>query len=204
MIRSIIKYFGSLLPKTRKSNPISKLLRPVFEKRKIRSYFGVQIAVFSVVMGITAYPTQAFDYPEQEAYFVDGSEINEVVTENTFQFPLEQYTGTSQGYHRFHPGVDLKAPRGTNIYPLTKGRVAEVEFLRYGYGHYVVVEHENELVTLYAHLGEVYVNVGQEVGREDVIGTVGMTGFTTGPHLHLEMIQENRYLSPKSVLREQQ
>lgn len=202
MIRKTISYFRSILPKTRKSHPISKLLRPLFEKSKIRTVFGVQITAFSALMGLVTYPTQAFEYTDSRIEYVDATEVTELITEDTFQFPLEHYIGTSQDYHRFHPGVDLRSPRGSEILPVAEGKVVEVEYLRYGYGHYVVIEHDNEVKSLYAHLDRVDVEEGDEVSRKDTIGTVGMTGLTTGPHLHLEMYQDNQYLSPKSVIRE--
>lgn len=200
MIRELNQKIRALLPKTRKSHPISKLLRPVFEMRKIKTFIGAQIAAFSLLAGVSTYPTQAYEFTGEDVQYIDAAEISAIVTEETFEFPVEEYRGTSQGYGKYHPGVDLRAPVGAKIHPVTRGKVIKVEYLRYGYGHYVVIEHDKGLQTLYAHMEEVLVSEGDELEKKSVIGTVGMTGLSTGPHLHLEMVQESRYLSPQSVL----
>lgn len=97
------------------------------------------------------------------------------------------------GYRgKYHNGIDIAAPIGTPIYAAEDGKIRKIEnqdrFCRKGaYGKYVVIEHENNLTTLYAHLSSWNTNIkeGQIVKRGDVIGYVGKTGYATGPHLHL-------------------
>ena len=88
-----------------------------------------------------------------------------------------------------HNAVDLAAPTGTNIMASASGTVIVSKKSGYngGYGTYVVISHPNGTQTVYGHMNANYVSVGQRVGQGDVIGTIGMTGNTTGPHIHFEI-----------------
>ncbi|MEB3337257.1 MAG: M23 family metallopeptidase [Leptolyngbyaceae bacterium] len=93
------------------------------------------------------------------------------------------------GDSRFHSGTDLGAPLGTPVLAAYAGQVAIADFLG-GYGLTVVLNHnQNTQETLYAHLSEIFVQPGEEVKQGSVIGRVGSTGNSTGPHLHFEFRQ---------------
>lgn len=94
----------------------------------------------------------------------------------------------SQGIHGYN-AVDLAAPIGTPIVASASGKVIISRTGGYngGYGTYVVVSHSNGTQTLYAHMSANHVSVGQSVTQGQVIGTIGMTGRTTGPHVHFEV-----------------
>lgn len=94
----------------------------------------------------------------------------------------------SQGLHPFN-AVDLAAPTGTPIMASASGRVIVARTSGYngGYGLYVVISHPNGSQTLYAHMSRVNVSVGQQVRQGQVIGAVGSTGRSTGPHIHFEI-----------------
>lgn len=92
---------------------------------------------------------------------------------------------------RFHSGIDLGAAQGTPILATRQGKVTIADRLG-GYGLAIVVEHQNgKQDTMYAHLSEIFVNPGQKVEPGAVIGRVGSTGVSTGPHLHYEARQRN-------------
>ncbi len=97
---------------------------------------------------------------------------------------------------KMHTGCDFSAPTGTHIHATGKGEVVEVKELRRGYGHYVVINHGYNFKTLYAHMDEIYVKVGEKVARGQVIGTVGNTGTSTAPHLHYEVIKVGTKVDP--------
>ena len=166
---------------------------------RFRRLVGVQFASLALAVSVVSYPTHAFDY-----HFNSGVEImpenTKVVTTtySTFEFPLEETLGMSQGFHALHPGVDLRAPKGTAILSMADGTVTQVEKIWGGYGHYVRIAHKGTLSSLYAHLDEVNVVPGQKVSGGEKIGTVGMTGWTTGPQLHLEVTQGERAVNPLS------
>jgi murein DD-endopeptidase MepM/ murein hydrolase activator NlpD len=96
---------------------------------------------------------------------------------------------------KMHNGVDLTAPTGTKIYATGDGVISNADFSR-GYGKRVVIDHGYSYKTLYAHMSRVLVRKGQTVKRGDVIGLVGSTGTSTGPHLHYEVIKNNRPVDP--------
>ena len=94
----------------------------------------------------------------------------------------------SQGIHGYN-GVDLAAPNGTPIMASANGTVIIAKSSGYngGYGLYVVIKHSNGTQTLYAHMSRVNVSIGQYVGQGEIIGAVGSTGRSTGPHVHFEV-----------------
>jgi len=93
------------------------------------------------------------------------------------------------GQVRFHQGTDLAAPEGTPVVAAFSGRVEIAGWLG-GYGLIVVLSHGDTHETRYAHLSEVLVKPGQEIKQGNVIGLVGSTGMSTGPHLHFEIWQK--------------
>ena len=102
------------------------------------------------------------------------------------------------GYRRMHTGMDFRARSGSPIYAATDGRV-EFAGRNGGYGNYVRIRHEGNLKTAYAHLSRFAVRNGENVRRGQVIGYVGSTGLSTGPHLHYEMYRGNQRIDPASV-----
>ena len=99
------------------------------------------------------------------------------------------------GGRRQHKGVDLASPIGTPIHATADGTVAMAE--RYsGYGLYVQIEHGGSLETRYGHMSRIAVAQGQFVHKGDVIGYVGSTGRSTGPHLHYEVRVDGNAVNP--------
>lgn len=96
----------------------------------------------------------------------------------------------------FHEGVDISAKKGTKIYSTADGIVEKVIISGRGYGNRIVIDHGNGYKTLYAHLKGFTVKKGQVIKRNDVIGFVGNTGLSTGPHLHYEVLLNNRPVDP--------
>lgn len=96
----------------------------------------------------------------------------------------------------FHDGMDFTAPRGTDVYATGDGVIEKVRYSRRGYGNYIVVNHSFGYKTRYAHLKKSYVKEGQEVKRGEVIGAVGSTGLSTGPHLHYEVLHKGKQVNP--------
>lgn len=97
---------------------------------------------------------------------------------------------------RLHPGLDFTAPVGTPIYAAADGVVRDAGFNTGGYGNRVVVNHGFGYETLYAHMVRIKARVGTRVKRGEVIGYVGSTGKSTGPHLHYEVHKNGTQLDP--------
>jgi murein DD-endopeptidase MepM/ murein hydrolase activator NlpD len=100
---------------------------------------------------------------------------------------------------RFHKGLDLAAPEGTPVHAAVSG---EVIFAGYenGYGNTVVVQHTDGLQTRYAHLGKANVKRGETITGGQVLGVVGTSGHSTGPHLHFEVIRWGEQIDPNLTL----
>jgi murein DD-endopeptidase MepM/ murein hydrolase activator NlpD len=99
----------------------------------------------------------------------------------------------------FHPGLDFRGPWGAPIYAAARGRVSFAG-QRSGYGNCVEVDHGNGLITRYAHMSAFRARVGQAVSGGDVIGAIGSTGRSTGPHLHFEVRINDRPVNPRPFL----
>lgn len=97
---------------------------------------------------------------------------------------------------KLHAGLDFTAPVGTPVYATANGTVETAGFGESGYGNHVVINHGYGYKTLYAHLVRNKVRPGQKVVRGEVIGWVGSTGKSTGPHLHYEVIRRGQKIDP--------
>jgi len=98
-----------------------------------------------------------------------------------------------------HSGLDFKGPTGAPIYSAAKGKISFVG-RKAGYGNVVEVSHGNGLMTRYAHMSRFHARVGQEVAAGDLIGAIGSTGRSTGPHLHFEVRINDRAVNPRKFL----
>lgn len=106
----------------------------------------------------------------------------------------------SQGYWYGHRALDIAAPTGTPSYAADGGFVTFVGWTDIGYGNLVRIDHGNGLASYYGHLNGFNVVLGQAVQRGDLIGYVGSTGNSTGPHLHFEIRSSNGLLNPRVYL----
>jgi murein DD-endopeptidase MepM/ murein hydrolase activator NlpD len=98
-----------------------------------------------------------------------------------------------------HPGIDIGAPTGTPIKAAASGRVLTASY-NGGYGNLVVLDNGNGIATAYAHQSQIAVSVGETVTQGQVIGYVGSTGFSTGPHLHFEVRVNGSPVDPMGYL----
>ena len=124
--------------------------------------------------------------------------------------PLAGYRLTSEfgmrvhpvlGGRRAHKGIDLASPVGTPVYAPADGMVAKAEWFS-SYGLYIQVEHGGEMQTRYGHLSRLNVAAGQFVHKGDLIGYVGTTGRSTGPHLHYEVRINGESVNPMPYMQE--
>ncbi|MGB4654734.1 MAG: M23 family metallopeptidase [Bacteroidales bacterium] len=97
---------------------------------------------------------------------------------------------------KFHEGIDFTGAVGTLIYATGNGKVVYAKYNSGGYGNMVKIDHGFGYTTVYAHLHKINVRVGQQVNRGEIIGTMGNTGKSTGPHLHYEVRKGNAAVNP--------
>jgi murein DD-endopeptidase MepM/ murein hydrolase activator NlpD len=169
----------------------------MFEKKTIKSILGGVISVTSLASGLVFLPV------DQSVVAASIQTLNTdipVETRKTFANVLPEYTGISQGYHYGHLAIDLTAPLGSSVYPVREGVVVKVQTLRWDYGRAVWIDNGKNTISLYAHLGKIFVNEGDKVSVDKPIGEVGLTGKTTGPHLHLEILRDGKNINPQPYL----
>jgi murein DD-endopeptidase MepM/ murein hydrolase activator NlpD len=124
-----------------------------------------------------------------------------------FQLPVRAPVSSGFGVRRdpfthtlkSHKGIDIAAPEGTVVQAALAGEVVKARY-EPGYGNTVVIRHADGLETRYAHLGTVTVKEGERVPSLRVIGSVGNTGRSTGPHLHFEVISRGMPINPEEAL----
>lgn len=104
------------------------------------------------------------------------------------------------GYNRMHKGIDFGVPYGSPIYAAGAGIIEEAE-RKSGYGFYIRLRHNNKFSTAYAHMSRFGKGItrGSRVAQGDIIGYVGSTGESTGPHLHYEVLVDNQQVNPLTV-----
>lgn len=115
-----------------------------------------------------------------------------------FQLPHPGYITTRFSF--YHPGIDLATGLGMPIKPIAKGVVIDTGFNFWGLGLVVTIDHGQGYKSIYAHMGNIYVKKNQSVDSNDTLGTVGLTGHTSGPHTHLEISKDNKNIDPQTIL----
>jgi len=149
----------------------------------------------------------------QVFYFLPGADFSPTerafFLNSGFRFPLRQFRITSSfgmradpfgGHPHFHQGIDLAAPLGTEVFAAAEGIVTAIGYDPI-YGNYIIIRHRNNWTSLYGHLQRVETYLQASVNSGTLIGRVGSTGLSTGPHLHFELRQDGRPFDPAGRLR---
>jgi murein DD-endopeptidase MepM/ murein hydrolase activator NlpD len=141
------------------------------------------------------------------AYFLRDTYVIEDYSslgKGRFTWPVPQFYKVSSHFgprgRRHHDGIDIPAPKGTPIVAVDKGVVIYSDNGIRGYGNMIVIAHSDEIFTVYAHNRTNKVDKGDKVRRGQVIGEVGNTGRSTGPHLHFEIRVKNKAKNPSRFL----
>jgi murein DD-endopeptidase MepM/ murein hydrolase activator NlpD len=137
-----------------------------------------------------------------------GSSTTPPPSGGIFGYPLAAWRavsdpfGTGRGGGSIHEGIDLDlyGMSGSPIFAACSGVVTRTEYLTYSYGYHIVIDCGGGFTTLYAHLGAIHVSPGQRVGLGSQIGISGLTGYTTGEHLHFEIRLNGAPLNPAYYL----
>ena len=127
----------------------------------------------------------------------------------TWKTPVSGYTLTSPfgmrkhpvlGYNRMHNGVDMACAQGTPIYATRAGKVTTASYQAGGAGYYVSINHLDGFSSIYMHMTHFVVSAGQSVSQGQLIGYVGSTGISTGPHLHFGISYAGSYVNPLAYI----
>jgi hypothetical protein len=214
------RMISGVLPRTVSPNhPLSKKIRPAFEIKWIKSVLGIPLAGTTLVGAMMA-PLSVLGKTNSEPIEIHRQVIEDknqgqegefngeltvsdqeeaLVTKPAVGWPLPVIKIT-QGFNLAHPGLDLKAEIGDPVWAIESGKIAETNHWKWGYGNHVVIDHGSGRKTLYAHLSEIDVEVGDEVKTGRVIGKIGISGWSSGSHLHLEVIENGIRINPRRVL----
>lgn len=172
----------------------------IFEKSGIKRLFGINLVAAVFFAGVISPEADNFLNQQILTNKIKNTQINaDPITVTTFENPLTNFA-ISQGFSFWHPGIDMTAPYGSPIYAIEEGIVEYADSSFLGYGKYVIIGHEHNTKSLYAHMSEIETFSGKKVTRGDLIGKVGSTGWSTGNHLHLEIFQNGKPLNPLEVL----
>jgi len=119
-----------------------------------------------------------------------------------FYLPTPGYITSKFGArrYRYHYGTDLKLQTGDSVRAAFDGKIRIIDYEKLGYGHYIVVRHNNGLETVYAHLSKVLVELNQDVAGGAVIALGGNTGRSTGSHLHFEFRYLGNAINPEKIV----
>jgi murein DD-endopeptidase MepM/ murein hydrolase activator NlpD len=191
----LVPDLGKIL-RARKGSKISRYFRHVFEHKNIRKIFGANMAV--AIVASSFLPLKPGFEGDFEQNIVSVRTTN-LTTEKGVRYPVQNIKIT-QGYKLFHPGIDLDGKTGDLVYSIMAGKVLAVSYSRYNYGNAIIIDHGNNLTSLYAHLSRIHVNKGQEVTTKTIIGEIGASGRASGDHLHLEIRDHNYPINPFSIL----
>ena len=120
----------------------------------------------------------------------------------TFIWPANKHylSGFDYTPNANHWGIDIAGNEGEAVYATDAGVIVYAGWNNYGYGNMIMIDHGNNFQSLYGHLSAINVSCGQSVGQGDVIGAIGTTGHSSGPHLHFEIRAISSFVNPWDVL----
>lgn len=197
MDEPIIPTPATLRKKYRVGGYTRRFFRHIFEHKTIKKIFGVNIAFMLMATSFMPTNTLGNDIAEQNTV-IDETQMP-LITKKAIQNPVEVVKIT-QGFKFYHPGIDLDGITGDTIKSIKKGIVINISYSRFAYGNSIIIDHGNNLSSLYAHLSKIEVEEGQSVDTDTKIGEMGATGRSFGDHLHLEVRDHGIPINPLSVL----
>lgn len=209
-----VKQIKNLLPKKVYEGVALNRILSQHQLSRVRGVFG-KLTIFgrssksakvllgiSLILYLTGYQPVWAIPPIRQAVASAATTTEQVVEAYrlTYPFQLPHVGFITTRFSSWHPGLDIATGLGMPVRPITAGKVIEVVYGYFGFGHYVVVEHELGFKSTYGHMGRIFVKKDDPVSATSILGEVGMTGRTSGPHTHLEVTKDGKYVNPESVL----
>lgn len=159
--------------------------------------------------GIT---TASFAFKEGQTIFIPDAKLSwselQEINGDLFKKPVRAswYRSSSFGWRSnpftgsrsYHSGIDMACPTGTSVYAAMAGKVIETGY-NATYGNYVILQHTSGYKTLYGHLSAIKTKRGAYVNQDSIIGKVGSTGMSTGPHLHFTVFKNGKLVNPAAL-----
>lgn len=175
---------------------IEKLTEALFEKHKADP-IKIKIYEAAGTRDVFCFPGEIFDGTVRAFFF-----------KPFYLFPLKEAVLTSgfgqrpdpfTGKRAYHPGIDLAAPTGSPVMACAAGRIKEISYSKV-YGNYIILAHTDGRASLYGHLSKVYAALNETIKSGTIIGAVGSTGMSTGPHLHFEIHEQGIPKNPANFV----
>lgn len=176
-----------------------KFFRHVFEHKRIKALLGSSMALMLVTSSFIPNSVVGSSNPLTNEVLIVNEAEAPLTTNIAIQLPVKVKKIT-QYYSFFHPGIDFDGLTGDPIKPMKNGKVINVSRSKFAYGNSVIVDHGNNLTSLYAHLSKINVTEGQVVNTNQILGEMGATGRSFGDHLHFEVRENGIPINPLSVL----
>lgn len=208
LIRKAVEESGIVIPEDKKTDVLD-LLGVGKEIRNIQDkyFWKYTVPILEKQAGGENYYAEAEKWAEEQDAMT-ASERAAGSDDGTYHYGVVgAHVNSNYGWrlhpithdYRFHHGVDIPAPTGTNIGAARSGTVIEVGSTA-ARGNYIKVQHDDGLVTLYQHCNSILAQQGDKVAQDQTIATVGSTGKVTGPHLHLEVWKDGKDVDPMQYL----
>ena len=183
----------------RRGSKLSRIFRYLFEQKRIKAVLGGNLVLLALLVSLFSPRASALAEIPEELTTLSPGVIEIVTTQAGIRPPLDEVKIT-QGYHLFHPAIDFDGLTGDPVYPIMKGKIEAIIYSRIALGNHIIVNHGSGLKSVYAHLSKIEVESGQQVEKDQVIGRVGSTGQAFGDHLHLEILDNDRHINPRTLL----
>ncbi len=211
-ISTILDWNGSIDPRSLRVGTILKIPFPdgiLYKVSKGESIYDVAKKFFTTIDDIISANdlVSTYVYPGQEL-FIPTSAVGKGFNDSErFIWPVYGVISSPYGWRihpikkvkSFHTGIDIAAPEGAPVFAADSG-VVRFAGKNGGYGYFILIDHGGTYSTAYGHLSKIDVYVGQKVSRGQLIGRVGSTGFSTGPHLHFEVRIRGKHTNPLAYL----
>ena len=162
-----------------------------------------------LMLSIAAKEKELADAKYEEKLAAQAAAGGAPASDATWVTPVSGYTLTSPfgmrmhpvlGYERMHNGIDMACAQGTPIYATRAGKVTTASYQAGGAGYYVSINHLDGFSSIYMHMTHYVVSAGQTVSQGQLIGYVGSTGVSTGPHLHFGISYAGSYVNPLAYI----
>ena len=209
-------YFAFGLDRDRKNNILIKIEEKdktkVIEKKIIKRKYKIQRIDGLATKHVTP-PPEVFEQIKQDNILIGKARsVNSPLKffKDKFIYPIDKYIITGvYGSQRIlngkprrpHYGVDFHAPEGTKVKAMMDGTITLAEKNMYFTGGTIIFDHGHGISTLYMHMKDIYVKIGQSVKKGEVVGTLGKTGRANGPHLDIRLNWFNVKLDPMTILK---
>ncbi|MBI2017968.1 M23 family metallopeptidase [Candidatus Daviesbacteria bacterium] len=193
-------YFKTLLPKIISyRDALIRNFSNIKPRFYIKSFGRLKILFLSLVL-LGYQPILAIPPVSQNQVLAQNVQTQDIKAEELPQMSLPHPGYLSTRFSRWHPGIDLATGLGMPVRPISEGEVREVNFSFWGLGNHVIVTHPQGYKSIYGHMGKIYAKKGQFVNPVNILGEVGMTGWTSGPHTHLEIYKDDKAIDPLAIL----